>query len=133
MKRTILIVLGIAMWTIAAILFFGNSQKTTLAPAAMSSQGSVVTTEGKQVIEISAKGGYLPRTIAAKAGTPTVLKMKTSGTFDCSSALVIPSLGYRANLPSSGETLIEVPSQKAGSTLRGVCAMGMYSFEISFS
>lgn len=97
------------------------------------SGNNIVTTEGKQVIEITAKGGYLPRATVAKADTPTVLKVKTNGTFDCSSALVIPDLGYRKNLPPSGETLIEVPPQKAGSTLRGLCSMGMYSFEVSFN
>jgi len=85
-----------------------------------------------QVIEISAKGGYSPRETAAKAGTPTILKIKTSGTFDCSSALTIPKLGYQTNLPPSGETVVDVPPQKAGSTLTGLCSMGMYSFTIRF-
>src|SRR3989344_2275933 len=56
---------------------------------------NVSIVDGKQIIEIDAKGGYNPRKTAAKADIPTVLKIKTSGTFDCSSALVIPSLGYR--------------------------------------
>ncbi|PJC49283.1 hypothetical protein CO033_02240, partial [Candidatus Nomurabacteria bacterium CG_4_9_14_0_2_um_filter_32_10] len=84
--------------------------------------------DGKQVIEINAKGGYSPRITTAKAGIPTVIKMKTNGSFDCSSALVIPSLDYRNNLPLSGETLIDVPAQKAGTKLQGLCAMGMYNF-----
>ena len=68
--------------------------------------------DGKQVIEIKAKGGYTPREILAKADMPTVIKVKTQGTFDCSSALVIPSLNYRSNLSPSGVTEIEVPPQK---------------------
>jgi len=89
--------------------------------------------DGKQVIEINAKGGYSPRITTAKAGIPTVIKMKTNGSFDCSSALVIPSLDYRNNLPLSGETLIDVPAQKAGTKLQGLCAMGMYNFLIEFN
>jgi len=96
-------------------------------------KNNVSIVEGKQVIQIIAKGGYSPRNSVAKAGMPTVLKIKTSGTFDCSSALVIPSLSYRANLPMSGETLIDVPTQPVGSTLQGICAMGMYSFSVQFN
>jgi len=88
---------------------------------------------GKQIIEINAKGGYLPRQTVAKAGLPTTLKVKTNGTFDCSAAIAIPSIGYRKNLSPTAETLIELPPQKVGSTLQGVCAMGMYNFSIKFN
>lgn len=94
---------------------------------------NVTTADGKQVVEISAKGGYLPRVNTAKANTPTVLKVRTNGTFDCSASLTIPSLGYRKILPPSGETLIEVPPQEPGSVLRGLCSMGMYNFEVRFN
>lgn len=87
---------------------------------------------GVQVIEVSAKGGYSPRSTVAKADMPTVLKMKTRGTFDCSVALRIPDLGFNEILPSSGETEINVPPQKAGTTLKGLCSMGMYNFAIKF-
>jgi plastocyanin domain-containing protein len=88
--------------------------------------------DGEQTIEIFAKGGYNPRITDAKAGIPTLLKIKTSGTFDCSSAIAIPSINYRANLQPTGEADIEIPPQESGAVLRGVCAMGMYNFEIRF-
>lgn len=88
--------------------------------------------DGKQVVEIFAKGGYSPRLTQAKAGIPTLLKIQTSGTFDCSSALSIPAINYRANLQPTGESDIEIPPQESGAVLRGVCAMGMYNFEIRF-
>lgn len=97
------------------------------------SKNNVSIVDGKQIIEIGAKGGYSPRTTNAQANIPTVIKMKTNGSFDCSSALVIPSLNYRNNLPLSGETSIEVPAQKPGAKLQGLCAMGMYSFTIDFN
>jgi plastocyanin domain-containing protein len=89
--------------------------------------------DGVQIVEIDAKGGYSPRITDAKAGIPTVLKVKTAGTFDCSSAIAIPSLGYRENLPSSGITEINIPPQKPGSKIQGLCAMGMYNFQIKFN
>lgn len=114
-----------------AIMFSGGSkdQKNTAPQTA----GNVSIVDGKQVIVINAKGGYSPKVTAAKAGIATIFKVKTNGTFDCSSALVIPSLGYRGNLPPSGETLIDVPAQSAGASIRGLCAMGMYSFTINFN
>ena len=89
---------------------------------------NVSIVDGKQIITINAKGGYAPQITTAKADVPTIIKMDTRGTFDCSSALVIPSLNYRKSLPPSGETLIDVPPQKAGTKLQGLCAMGMYNF-----
>lgn len=94
---------------------------------------STVDTTGKQIIEIQAKGGYNPKQVTAKADVPTVIRMKTEGTFDCSSSLSIPSLGKRLALQPTGMTDIEVPPQKAGSSLKGVCAMGMYSFAVNFN
>jgi plastocyanin domain-containing protein len=87
--------------------------------------------EGAQVIEISAKGGYEPASQIAKAGVPTVLRVKTDGAYDCSTALRIPSLRVSKQLPPTGETLIDLGTQQAG-TLRGTCSMGMYSFAIDF-
>jgi len=94
---------------------------------------NVSIVDGKQIITINAKGGYAPQITTAKADMPTIIKMDTRGTFDCSSALVIPSLNYRKSLPPSGETLIDVPPQKAGTKLQGLCAMGMYNFSINFN
>jgi len=94
---------------------------------------NVSIVDGSQTIMINAKGGYFPRITNAKANMPTVIKMNTQGTFDCSSALVIPSLGYRNNLPPSGETIIEVPPQNSGTKLDGLCSMGMYGFTINFN
>ncbi len=88
---------------------------------------------GVQMIDITARGGYKPKQTIAKAGVPSVIRMKTQSTFDCSSALIIPSIGYSTSLPATGVTEIPVPSQKAGSILRGMCGMGMYSFSIIFN
>ncbi len=94
---------------------------------------SADVTNGTQVINITAKGGYSPRQTKARANMPAVLKMKTQGTFDCSSTLNIPALNYQETLPASGETTINIPAQKTGTTIEGFCSMGMYYFEIQFN
>jgi len=85
-----------------------------------------------QVIEITAKGGYTPSTAQAKAGAPLVLKIRTDGTFDCSADLRIASIGWAQRLSPSGEVAVQIPAQKAGTALVGVCSMGMYNFKITF-
>src|SRR3989338_5111106 len=66
------------------------------------SANNVSIVDGKQIIEIRAKGGYLPRRSIAKAGQPTILRFDTNGTFDCSLSVRIPSLGISKTLPISG-------------------------------
>ncbi|MEI6327036.1 MAG: hypothetical protein WCO78_02845 [Candidatus Roizmanbacteria bacterium] len=85
-----------------------------------------------QYISIEAKGGYSPRVTNAKSGIPTKLIVKTDNTFDCSSALVIRSVGFQSMLPQTGETEIDLGTHGAGETVQGICSMGMYSFQIHF-
>ena len=103
----------------------------SLAPSSELLADNVSVVEGKQVIEIHARGGYQPRKSIAKAGMPTVLRFETSGTFDCSSSVRIPSLGISKILPQTGTTDIDLGSAQVG-TLQGTCGMGMYPFEIDF-
>jgi plastocyanin domain-containing protein len=93
---------------------------------------NVSIVDGIQIVEISAKGGYQPRKSVAKAGIPTVLRFNTSGTFDCSSSVRIPSMDISEILPQSGSTDIDVGEGKLG-TLQGSCGMGMYPFEVEFN
>ncbi len=133
MKKIIIGVLALAAIALVWSFFPDNNNKVTTyaVPEGKVSQ-NVSTDNGKQIVEVSAKGGYTPRISTAKADTPTILRIKTSSTFDCSSALRIPSLGYSKNLPPSGTTDIEIPAQAAGSTLKALCSMGMYNFSVEF-
>ena len=127
-KPTIAAMLIGALLVGGAILFTGSASQT---PAAVENIQNVTMVNGTQVIEIRAKGGYQPRKTVAKAGVPTLLKLETNGTFDCSSAVRIPSMSVSKNLPPSGTTEIDLGTPQVG-TLQGVCAMGMYSFTIDF-
>lgn len=123
---SISIIIGVMVIGGAIMLSRGD---TDAVPAV---QNNVSIVDGVQIITIDAKGGYTPEESLAQANMPTVITMNTRGTFDCSSALVIPSIRYWKNLPPSGETRIEVPPQKEGTTLRGLCSMGMYNFSVTF-
>ncbi len=87
--------------------------------------------DGIQYVTISAKGGYLPRISTAKAGIPTKLLVETNGTYDCSAALRINSIGFQKILKNTGEEVIDLGTPKVG-PLQGICGMGMYSFNVNF-
>ena len=130
MKPTVISLL-VAGALIGGALFFANSNSSWDTNQELSQNVSVVG--GVQFVDIKAKGGYFPRLTYAQSGIPTILRIETNNTFDCSSALVIPSLKYRANLEPSGVTEIELPPQKAGSSQKGLCSMGMYGLEVRFN
>ncbi len=113
----------------AFMLLRNNEQQQVGAPL---QSNTITEVDGKQIIEITAKGGYTPRKTVAKANIPSVIRVKTNGTYDCSAALTFPSLKQRSFLPPTGVTDIELPAQASGSVFKGVCSMGMYNFEISF-
>lgn len=92
---------------------------------------NVSMVDGVQIIEINARGGYQPQRSIAKAGVPTIIRFVTSGTFDCSSAVRIPSMNISKMLPQTGMTDIDIGTQLVG-TLDGSCGMGMYPFEVDF-
>ncbi len=124
--------------SLLAILIMGGiyiaAQESSYQEEASGGSANNVTMEdGKQIVAITAKGGYSPKVSSAKADIPTIIRMKTRGAFDCSSSVVIPSIGYQGYLPPTGETNINIPAQKAGTTLQGMCGMGMYRFQIQFS
>jgi plastocyanin domain-containing protein len=136
-KNIIFAIIGIAVIGVIIILtnkkpeskvtYYGNSKNNTVMTS------TNVNTEGeKQIIEITAKGGYSPDKTIAKAGVPTIIRVKTNNTFDCSSGLRIKSIGYSKNLPPTGITDIDVPAQTAGTTLKASCSMGMYNFSVQF-
>jgi len=131
MKGTSIGILGAGGIILAAVIFSaaGGYQGGMLNVPAH----NVSIVDGKQIVEIGVRGGYNPKLSQAKAGVPTVLRMETNGSYDCSSAISIPSLGIFKNLPPSGSTDIEIPTQSAGTRLSGTCAMGMYRFEIDFN
>ncbi len=99
----------------------------------VASVDNVSVENGTQIVKITAKGRYTPTLTEASANIPTTLRIETNGTFDCTSILRIPSIGYQQNLPPTGATDIELPPQKSGAIVQGVCAMGMYNFTVRFN
>ncbi len=132
LKRTTLI-LGIAIIGVG-LFAIGYNNTSSNPKAEVDNPINTPVIEGnKQILDLTAKNGYSPAIINAKADMAAVLKVKTNTTFDCSSALTIPKLNVSKNLPPSGITEIEIPAQKPGTVINGTCSMGMYNFKIQFT
>lgn len=113
------------------LLFFGFRENPSTSNTATPGATPEII-EGKQILNLTAKGGYSPQIIEAKADIPTLLKVQTKSTFDCSAALVISDLKVNEILPPTGTKEIEIPAQKSGTVIDGTCSMGMYGFKIKF-
>jgi uncharacterized protein len=133
----------------AVVLILGlvsvNSGLTLMgSPLAASNWLPIYNTAGGQVQSTPASdptttltinvenNGYSPYTSHARAGVSITLNLVTQNTVSCARAFVIPSLGVEELLPRNGSVSVELPAQKAGSTLRYSCSMGMYDGEIVF-
>lgn len=122
--KGLIYVIPLVLVLIAGFVVISKNSETTLSKA--------VTESGFQIVEVTAKNGYSPKITEAKANTPTILRMITKNTLDCSASLFVPDLKYQEFLPTSGETDIQILPQAAGTTISGSCSMGMYGFEIRF-
>jgi len=129
MKATVMSIVIAIILIGGALVFTGGSGGGGIG--GLPSVDNVSIVNGRQIIEIRAKGGYQPKKSIARAGLPTVIRFNTSGTFDCSSSIRIPSLNISRALPQLGTTDIDIGSPKLG-TIQGTCGMGMYSFEVVF-
>lgn len=130
MNTRLLIALVISATLIGWSVWFVSGRQDQGSEQAVVPTATIV--DGVQIIDITAKGGYSPRIVNAKAGIPTILRVSTSGTFDCSSSIVIPKLSYQKFLKPSGTEEIKISAEEATGTLQGLCSMGMYNFQIRF-
>ncbi len=122
--------IGVALIVVAgAFMIFRDMAPPS--PASKGGNSNVSVKNGIQYVALTAKGGYTPRTSTIQWGMPTKLIMKTNGAYDCSSSLVIRSVGYRGNLPTTGETEIDLGTPKSGEKIAWTCSMGMYNFAIN--
>ncbi len=123
MKTKTIIILSAVILSAAFIVTRDRS------PESAATEGTTLSAGEAQIVEITAKGGYRPEISAVKAGIPVILRFKTEGTYDCSSAVRIPKLGISAVLPPTGTKDIALGALEPG-RLDGTCSMGMFSFSL---
>jgi len=130
-NTSIIISIIVAGLIVGGAIYFSSSSPKEKRVIEEQNVNNVSIIDGKQIVEVKAKGGFFPIKSTAKAGITTILRIDTNGTFDCSSVLRIPSMDLTQNLPMSGTTDIDIGVQKIG-IFKGNCGMGMYPFEIEF-
>jgi sulfite exporter TauE/SafE len=107
--------------------------KTLASSVPTGGNTSADTSANANVLELAVKNqGYFPQILHAKAGIALTLKLETNNTRTCARDFVIPTLKYNVLLPQTGQELVDIPPQKAGTIMRFTCSMGMYTGQIQF-
>ena len=105
--------------------FPSQTESTAAAESAQPASGDAI------VLNVN-NSGYFPTTLKAPAGKDVTLNLVTNETYSCARDFVIPALNYYELLPDTGTVQVNIPAQKAGSTLFFTCSMGMYTGQIVF-
>ncbi|MDE2030723.1 MAG: hypothetical protein KGI58_00460 [Patescibacteria group bacterium] len=130
MNKTASIIITVGLIIGIGIILWGGRKVNNNATTKTIS--NVVIKDGIQYITINAKGGYIPAVTNAKSGITTKLIVKTNGTYDCSASLVVRPLNFQKILPQTGETVIDAGIPVAGTSIQGICGMGMYNFVVDY-
>ncbi len=131
MQKNLIVAVGVGVLIIVGAFLMREKQVDTVKVVPTDITSNVSMEGEKQIVAINAKGGYLPEVSVAKAGVPTIVRFNTTGTFDCSASVRIPTRDVSQVLPQTGTTDIDIGINQKG-PLEGSCGMGMYPFEIEF-
>lgn len=82
-------------------------------------------TSGRQVVDITVRGGYSPASIQVVAGLPLRLRFRRDDDDDCSERVVFSTSRVDCRLATSGLTTVDLPAQPPG-VIRFTCGMGRY-------
>jgi uncharacterized protein len=103
------------------------NERLPITASAMREPSTAIVVDGVQELSINASDyGYSPNYWTVASGQPIRLRLSTYNNYGCTRAFVIPSLGIQEILPETGEVLVDLPAQAAG-TLYFTCGMGMYN------
>ena len=80
---------------------------------------------GRQVVEITVRGGYRPHVIRARAGVPLRIVFRRDDDDACSERVVFSAPRLDRRLAPAGVTTVDLPAQPAGE-IRFTCGMGRY-------
>ncbi len=79
---------------------------------------------GRQVVDITVKGGYSPNLIRVEAGAPVRLRFHRQENSDCTARVVFPDLRRSASLAAFGTTTLDLEIAEPGE-YGGACGMNM--------
>ncbi|MDK3256640.1 heavy metal translocating P-type ATPase [Blastococcus capsensis] len=79
---------------------------------------------GRQVVDVTVKGGYSPSLIRVQAGTPVRLRFHRQENSDCTARVVFPDLRKSASLAAFGTTTMDLAIDEPGE-YGWACGMNM--------
>ncbi len=79
---------------------------------------------GRQVVDITVKGGYSPSLVRVEAGTPVRLRFDRQENSDCTARVVFPDLRKSASLAAFGTTTLDLEITEPGE-YAWACGMNM--------
>ncbi|MGI8537319.1 MAG: cupredoxin domain-containing protein, partial [Mycobacteriales bacterium] len=79
---------------------------------------------GRQVVDVTVKGGYSPSLIRVEAGSPVRLRFHRQDNSDCTSQVVFPDLRKSASLEAFGTTTLDLEITEPGE-YSWACGMNM--------
>jgi uncharacterized protein len=92
-----------------------------------------VVVGSNEVAEIVVENyGYVPELLSLPANQPIELHLVTNDTRSCARAFTIPALNIMEILPQTGDTVIQIPAQSAGTSMQFACSMGMFGGKMVF-
>ncbi|RBY92497.1 ATPase P [Blastococcus sp. TF02-8] len=80
--------------------------------------------DGRQVVDITVKGGYSPSLIRVEAGSPVQLRFHRQENSDCTARVVFPDLRKSASLAAFGTTTMDLAIDQPGE-YGWACGMNM--------
>lgn len=107
----------------------------TIAPAAASApavESQAPANAGATATINVDNHGYQPDLLTLPADQAVELHLVTQNTRSCSRAFVIPDLDIQEMLPATGDVVVTLPPQPAGTTVPFMCSMGMYTGVFQF-
>ena len=119
-----LTLIGIVIVALFAIFIPSHSSEKTA--------DNVVIENNTQIITVRAKNGYLPAETTAKAGIPTILRLQTENTYDCSAAISIPQVNINQVLAATEQKDYYIGKREENSIITGSCSSGSGGFTIKF-
>jgi heme/copper-type cytochrome/quinol oxidase subunit 2 len=107
-------------------------ERVALPPAAVP-PGESSAAQGSFQAQLNVENyGYSPEVLTLPANQPIQLHLVTKDTRSCSRAFVIPDLDVEELLPETGDVVVDLPAQSAGTNIDFMCSMGLYTGVFQF-
>ncbi len=127
------IVLGLGLYSInSGLVLTGSpvSAASLVQTAKSAEQAPVISGNVAQINVLD--NGYSPQILTLPANQEIELHLVTNNTRSCSRAFAIPDLNISELLPATGDVVVKLPPQPAGTKIQFMCSMGMYTGMFQF-